>query len=140
MTVALPPLLAPDLVVTRTTPAAARASSRAAAPLIVVKCYNGPAADLQEEFFGSVDGDNQPTAGKLELAMGCTLFLDEVEKLPVDFGDKLADVLQNGLPAGENGAEGAFAGAVGPHDGMHLPGPYAKVYSFQDFFFANLGV
>lgn len=81
-----------------------QASSRAAAPLIVVKCCNGPLAELQEEFFGSVDGDNQPTAGKLELAMGGTLFLDEVEKLPVDFGDKLADVLQNGLPAGENGA------------------------------------
>lgn len=75
-----------------------QASPRAAAPLIVVKGSNAPVSELQEEFFGSLDGDNQPTAGKLELAMGGTLFLDEVEKLPVEFGDKLADVLQNGLP------------------------------------------
>jgi transcriptional regulator of acetoin/glycerol metabolism len=74
-----------------------QASPRAAAPLIVVKCSNGPADALEEEFFGSLDADNQPTAGKLELAMGGTLFLDEIEKLPVDIGDELADVLSNGL-------------------------------------------
>ncbi len=43
---------------------------RAAAPLIVVKCSNAPIEALEEEFFGSVDGDRQPMAGKLELALG----------------------------------------------------------------------
>ena len=56
-----------------------QASPRAAAPLIVVKCSNAPLSTLEEEFFGSEDGDHQPTAGKLELSMGGTLFLDEVE-------------------------------------------------------------
>ena len=58
---------------------------------------------MEEEFFGSEDGDHQPTAGKLELSMGGTLFLDEVEKLPVEMGDKLADALKNGLLNKETG-------------------------------------
>ena len=80
-----------------------QASPRAAAPLIVVKCSNAPISTLEEEFFGSEDGDHQPTAGKLELSMGGTLFLDEVEKLPVEMGDKLADALKNGLLNKETG-------------------------------------
>ncbi len=80
-----------------------QASPRAAAPLIVVKCSNAPLSALEEEFFGSEDGDHQPTAGKLELSMGGTLFLDEVEKLPVEMGDKLADALKNGLLNKETG-------------------------------------
>lgn len=73
-----------------------QASSRAAAPLIVVKCSNAPLEELEEEFFGRMDGD-QPLAGKLELSLGGTLFLDEVEKLPVEMGDKLADALTHGI-------------------------------------------
>lgn len=73
-----------------------QASARAAAPLIVVKCSNAPLAELDEEFFGRVEGD-QPIAGKLELALGGTLFLDEVEKMPVEMGDKLAVALTRGI-------------------------------------------
>lgn len=73
-----------------------QASARAAAPLIVVKCSNAPLAELDEEFFGRVEGD-QPIAGKLELALGGTLFLDEVEKMPVEMGDKLAIALTHGI-------------------------------------------
>ncbi|MHC1715428.1 MAG: sigma-54-dependent Fis family transcriptional regulator [Acidaminococcaceae bacterium] len=80
-----------------------QASPRAAAPLIVVKCYNGPISELEAEFFGSTDSENQPTAGKLELSLGGTLFLDEVEKLPVEMGDKLADALKNGIVNKETG-------------------------------------
>ena len=80
-----------------------QASPRAAAPLIVVKCYNGPISELEAEFFGSIDSENQPTAGKLELSLGGTLFLDEVEKLPVEMGDKLADALKNGIVNKETG-------------------------------------
>ena len=82
-----------------------QASSRAAAPLIVVKCANGPQDFLAEQFFGSLDKDNQPIAGKLELAMGGTLFLDEIEKLPVEMGDSIADALKNGLPSLEKGGK-----------------------------------
>lgn len=73
-----------------------QASSRAAAPLIVVKCSNAPLKELEAEFFGTMDGD-QPIAGKLELSLGGTLFLDEVEKLPVEMGDKLAEALTYGI-------------------------------------------
>ena len=72
-----------------------QASSRAAAPLIVVKCSNAPLDELKREFFGSEEGE-QPIAGKLELSIGGTLFLDEVEKLPVEMGDILADALLKG--------------------------------------------
>ena len=80
-----------------------QASPRAAAPLIVVKCTNGPEEAMEEQFFGSLDKDNQLIAGKLELAMGGTLFLDEIEKLPVGLGNRIADALKNGLPNLEDG-------------------------------------
>jgi DNA-binding NtrC family response regulator len=75
-----------------------QASARAAAPLIVVKCTDHSPKAMAEELFGRPDGDNPPAAGKLELAMGGTLFIDEVEKLPVELGDRLADALRDGLP------------------------------------------
>ena len=73
-----------------------QASSRAAAPLIAVRCTNAPLAELEEEFFGHMDGD-QLVAGKLELCVGGTLFLDEIEKLPIEMGDRLADALTKGV-------------------------------------------
>jgi len=74
-----------------------QASPRAAAPLIVAKCSNGPESALLTEFFGDVDGEGQPVPGKLELAIGGTLFLDEIEKLTPAMGDKLADALTKGI-------------------------------------------
>ncbi len=81
-----------------------QASTRAAAPLIVVKCSDEPENAMEEEFFGGSDEEGLVSAGKLELAIGGTLFIDEVEKLPVELGDRLADALQKGLPA--RGREG----------------------------------
>lgn len=81
-----------------------QASARAAAPLIAVKCRNASLPELEEEFFGTDDGDQQ-SAGKLELSMGGTLFLDEVEKLPLEMGDELADALTYGLPSKEKGGK-----------------------------------
>ena len=75
-----------------------QASARAAAPLIVVKCTDHSPKAMAEELFGRTDGDNLPAAGKLELAMGGTLFIDEVEKRPVELGDRRADALRDGLP------------------------------------------
>lgn len=74
-----------------------QASPRAAAPLIAVKCHAAPLEELEAEFFGRMEGD-QEVAGKLELSLGGTLFLDEVEKMPVDMGDKLAEALTHGIP------------------------------------------
>ncbi|MEG0797501.1 MAG: sigma 54-interacting transcriptional regulator [Acidaminococcaceae bacterium] len=82
-----------------------QASPRAAAPLIAVKCHNGTLEELEEEFFGTIDEEHQPTAGKLELSLGGTLFLDEVEKLPVEMGDKLAQALKHGIVNTETGVK-----------------------------------
>ena len=81
-----------------------QASARAAAPLIAVKCRNDSLKELETEFFGANDGDQQ-SAGKLELAIGGTLFLDEIEKLPLEMGDELAEALINGLPPLKKGGK-----------------------------------
>ena len=41
--------------------------------------------------------------------------------------------------AGKHTPESAFAGAVGPHYGMHFAGMYGKVESAQDFFAVDAG-
>ncbi len=83
-----------------------QASNRAASPLIVVRCNNGPIEELEKEFFGRTDGE--PVSGKLELSIGGTLFLDEVEKMPVEMGDKLADALIHGITNKETGVNKKF--------------------------------
>lgn len=83
-----------------------QASNRAASPLIVIRCSNGPVKELEEEFFGRPGGD--PVSGKLELSIGGTLFLDEVEKLPLEMGDKLADALMHGIKNKETGVNKKF--------------------------------
>lgn len=74
-----------------------QASPRAAAPLITIRCQEGPMTTLEEEFFGSGDSGSGSGSGKLTLANGGTLFLDEIEKLPVAMGDKVADAIIDGV-------------------------------------------
>ncbi|MCH3914033.1 MAG: sigma 54-interacting transcriptional regulator [Acidaminococcaceae bacterium] len=74
-----------------------QASPRAAAPLITIRCQEGPMSALEDEFFGSGDPGSGSGNGKLALANGGTLFLDEIEKLPVAMGDKVADAIINGI-------------------------------------------
>jgi DNA-binding NtrC family response regulator len=73
-----------------------QASSRAAGPLISVKCGDIPTDYLDGELFGAGGDQEDSRPGKLELANGGTLFLDEVEKLPVHIGNRLADSLSSG--------------------------------------------
>lgn len=68
-------------------------SIRAANPLIVVKCGKVAENILSAEIFGYGEESTGWVSGKLELANTGTLFIDEVEKLPVSIGDKLAKVL-----------------------------------------------
>jgi DNA-binding NtrC family response regulator len=65
-----------------------QASPRAAGPLITVRCGGGTEKGLSVELFG--EGD---VPGKVELANGGTLFIDEVEKLPSDLAERLAAIL-----------------------------------------------
>ncbi len=70
-----------------------QASPRAASPLIVVKCGKVAESILDAEIFGYGEESAGWVPGKLELANNGTLFIDEVEKLPVALGDKLAKFL-----------------------------------------------
>jgi DNA-binding NtrC family response regulator len=70
-----------------------QASTRAAGPLITVKCGNAALDMLEAELFGITSPQGEVTPGKFELAKGGTLFLDEIEKLPPVLAQKLADAL-----------------------------------------------
>lgn len=72
-----------------------QASTRAAGPLISVRCGDMPAEMLEGELFGSIFGE-ESRPGKLELANGGTLFLDEVEKIPYHLQVRLAAALASG--------------------------------------------
>jgi anaerobic nitric oxide reductase transcription regulator len=77
-----------------------RGSRRAERPLIYVNCAALPAAVAESELFGHVrgafTGAEQHRAGKLELADGATLLLDEVGELPLGLQPKLLRALQEG--------------------------------------------
>jgi len=70
-----------------------QAGTRAAGPLIAVKCGDFPPELLETELFGLAGSSEENAVGKLELANGGTLFLDEVEKIPLDLAARLARVL-----------------------------------------------
>lgn len=70
-----------------------QASARAANPLIVVKCGKVAESILDVEIFGYGAESTGWVPGKLELANTGTLFIDEIEKMPVALGDKLAKAL-----------------------------------------------
>lgn len=79
-----------------------QASPRAAGALISIKCGNISEDALEAELFGYGEGASR-VAGKVELAKSGTLFIDEIEKMPVALGDKLASVLSGGQPLPEEG-------------------------------------
>lgn len=77
-----------------------RGSARADRPLIYVNCAALPASVAESELFGHVrgafTGAERHRAGKLELADGATLFLDEIGELPLGLQPKLLRALQQG--------------------------------------------
>ncbi|MDP5335988.1 MAG: sigma 54-interacting transcriptional regulator, partial [Paracoccaceae bacterium] len=75
-----------------------KASPRSRRPLIHFKCGSVAPEDVEAELFGHVRGAG-PNAtrdkpGKLELAHGGSLFLDDVEELPFEIQGKLLNALQ----------------------------------------------
>lgn len=72
-----------------------QASSRAAGPLISLKCGDILQDVLEEELFGSGEYRDESRPGKLELANGGTLFLDEIEKMPTHVATRLAEALRS---------------------------------------------
>lgn len=67
-----------------------QSSPRVAAPMIIVKCKNSE-QNLELELFGN----GEDMSSKPQLAQDGTLFIDEIEKMPVSIGDRLAKMLTN---------------------------------------------
>jgi DNA-binding NtrC family response regulator len=76
------------------------ASTRAAAPLVVVDCASLPEALFESELFGhergAFTGANAARPGLVESASGGTLFLDEVGDIPLFIQVKLLRLLESG--------------------------------------------
>ena len=73
-----------------------QASSRAAGPLITLRCGDTTPELLEQELFGVSRNSEVSHQGRLELASGGTLFLDEIEKMPKNIARKLAETLTKG--------------------------------------------
>lgn len=73
-----------------------QASSRAAGPLISLRCGDATPEILEEELFGVRRSADVSHQGRLELASGGTLFLDEIEKMPKGTAHRLAVALFKG--------------------------------------------
>ena len=70
-----------------------QASARAAGPLISVRCGDATPELLEQELFGVALTPEVSHQGKLELANGGTLFMDEIEKIPKPLATALAKAL-----------------------------------------------
>lgn len=75
-------------------------SNRSEAPIMTVNCAAIPGNLLEEELFGhkkgAFTGADETKKGKLELADGGTVFLDEIGELPLELQPKLLRVLEHG--------------------------------------------
>ncbi|MCY9697821.1 sigma-54 interaction domain-containing protein [Paenibacillus alginolyticus] len=70
-----------------------QSSSRSEQPFLTINCRIVPAGLLEAELFGyqggAFTGSDRGQAGKLELAKDGTLFINEIEKLPLELQAKL---------------------------------------------------
>lgn len=77
-------------------------SRRCSGPFVAINCAAIPRDLLESEIFGYVGGAftgarKGGQVGKLELADGGTVFLDEISQMPLDLQAKLLRVLQDGM-------------------------------------------
>jgi len=83
-------------------------SKRSSAPFVAINCGAIPENIIESELFGHVagafTGASKTRVGKFEYASGGTIFLDEIESMPIDLQVKLLRVLQERVvePLGAN--------------------------------------
>ena len=75
------------------------ASKRASGPFVAINCGALPQSLLESELFGYAEGSftgakRKGKAGLFEMAHGGTIFLDEIDAMPVDMQGRLLRVLQ----------------------------------------------
>ncbi len=71
-----------------------QAGPNAAGPLITVRCGDTPQELLPQELFGLTPAGDAHILGKIELARGGTLFIDEIDKMSIALGNDLAAALR----------------------------------------------
>ncbi len=71
-----------------------QASNRAAGPLITIRCGDTPPELLPQELFGQKNSAGTAIPGKIELARGGTIFIDEIDKIPFALGESLLAALK----------------------------------------------
>ena len=75
-------------------------SSRKDRPMVTINCASLPPSLIENELFGrekgAYTGAMTKMVGRIELADGSTLFLDEIGELPLDLQSKLLRVLEEG--------------------------------------------
>jgi len=83
-------------------------SKRSNAPFVAINCGAIPENIIESELFGHIagafTGASKTRVGKFEYASGGTVFLDEIESMPIDLQVKLLRVLQERVvePLGAN--------------------------------------
>lgn len=83
-------------------------SKRSNAPFVAINCGAIPENIIESELFGhtagAFTGASKTRVGKFEYASGGTVFLDEIESMPIDLQVKLLRVLQERIvePLGAN--------------------------------------
>lgn len=71
-------------------------SQRKDSPFMVLDCSALPAERIEPELFGMVGGALAKTAGLLNAARGGTLFIDNIDALPLNLQPGLLNVIQTG--------------------------------------------
>jgi two-component system nitrogen regulation response regulator NtrX len=75
-------------------------SNRAGHPFIDISCRTIPPTLIESELFGfekgAFPGADKTRRGKLELAHTGTIFIDDIQDMPMEMQDKLLDYISNG--------------------------------------------
>jgi two-component system nitrogen regulation response regulator NtrX len=84
-------------------------SNRAGHPYIDISCKTIPTTLLESELFGfekgAFPGADKARRGKLELAHTGTLFIDDIQEMPLEIQDKLLAFINNGYFVRVGGTE-----------------------------------